>query len=56
MVLAYTERSAGAGEVNGANWWQVLLRPDVRVGRSDPALDPSGYRALMGRFQKSLGF
>lgn len=47
MVLAYTERSAGAGEVNGANWWQVLLRPDVRVGRSDPALDPSGYRALM---------
>jgi molybdate/tungstate transport system substrate-binding protein len=47
MVLAYTDRSVGAGEVNGANWWQVLLRPDVRVGRSDPALDPSGYRALM---------
>jgi len=47
MVLAYTERSVGAGEVNGSNWWQVLLRPDVRVGRSDPALDPSGYRALM---------
>jgi molybdate/tungstate transport system substrate-binding protein len=47
MVLAYTERSVGAGEVNGANWWQVLLRPDVRVGRSDPALDPNGYRALM---------
>jgi molybdate/tungstate transport system substrate-binding protein len=47
MVLAYTDRSVGAGEVNGANWWQVLLRPEVRVGRSDPALDPSGYRALM---------
>jgi molybdate/tungstate transport system substrate-binding protein len=47
MVLAYTDRSVGAGEVNGANWWQVLLRRDVRVGRSDPALDPSGYRALM---------
>jgi molybdate/tungstate transport system substrate-binding protein len=47
MVLAYTDRSAGAGEVNGSNWREVLLRPDVRVGRSDPALDPSGYRALM---------
>jgi molybdate/tungstate transport system substrate-binding protein len=47
MVLAYTDRSVGAGEVSGANWWQVLVRPGVRVGRSDPALDPSGYRALM---------
>jgi molybdate/tungstate transport system substrate-binding protein len=47
MVLAYTDRSAGADEVTGANWWQVLLRPGVRVGRSDPALDPAGYRALM---------
>jgi len=47
MVLAYTDRSVGAGEVNGSNWWQVLLRPGVRAGRSDPALDPSGYRALM---------
>jgi molybdate/tungstate transport system substrate-binding protein len=47
MVLAYTDRSAGAGEVNGSNWWQVMLRPGVRVGRSDPALDPAGYRALM---------
>ena len=47
MVLAYTDRSTGAGEVNGKNWWQVMLRPGVRVGRSDPALDPAGYRALM---------
>lgn len=47
MVLAYTDRSAGAGEVNAANWWQVVRREGVRVGRSDPALDPSGYRALM---------
>jgi len=47
MVLAYTDASAGAGEVNGENWWQVVQRPGVRVGRSDPALDPNGYRALM---------
>ncbi len=47
MVLIYTDRSAGAGEINGQNWWQILLRPGVRAGRSDPALDPNGYRTLM---------
>lgn len=47
MVLIHTEQSAGAAEINGQNWWQVLLRPGVRAGRSDPALDPNGYRTLM---------
>ena len=47
MVLAYTDRSVGAGEITPANWTTILLRPDVRTGRSDPALDPNGYRTLM---------
>jgi molybdate/tungstate transport system substrate-binding protein len=47
MVLIHTDQSRGAGEINGQNWWEVLQRPDVRVGRSDPALDPNGYRTLM---------
>jgi molybdate/tungstate transport system substrate-binding protein len=47
MVLIYTDQSIGAGEINGQNWWQVLLRPEVRAGRSDPTLDPNGYRTLM---------
>ena len=47
MVLAYTDRSIGAGEVNAANWATILLRPGVRTGRSDPLLDPNGYRTLM---------
>jgi molybdate/tungstate transport system substrate-binding protein len=47
MVLIYTGQSIGAGEINGNNWWQVLLRPGVRSGRSDPTLDPNGYRTLM---------
>jgi len=47
MVLIYTDQSTGAGEINGNNWWQVLLRPGVRAGRSDPVLDPNGYRTLM---------
>ena len=47
MVLIHTDQSLGAREINGRNWWQVLLRPDVRAGHSDPALDPNGYRTLM---------
>lgn len=46
--IAYTSRSRHAAELErGADWWRVLSRGDVEVGRSDPALDPAGYRALM---------
>jgi molybdate/tungstate transport system substrate-binding protein len=47
MVLAYTERSAGAKDVTPEAWWRVLLRPGVRSGHSNPSLDPNGYRTLM---------
>ena len=47
MVLAYTEKSRGAGEITPDNWWQVVTRPGVEVGRSDPNLDPAGYRVLL---------
>ena len=70
LVLIYTDESVGAEEINGQNWWQVLLRPDVRAGRAEPALDPNGYRTLMafqlaelfyrqpglaGRLERALG-
>ena len=47
MVLAYTERSHGAAEINTDNWWQIVTRPNVQVGRADPSLDPNGYRTLL---------
>jgi len=47
IVLAYTPKSRGAAEISADNWWAVLERPDVQVGRSDPAVDPSGYRTLL---------
>src|SRR5215218_10357943 len=47
MVLIYSDQSTGANEINPENWWQVLLRPGIRAGRSDPSLDPNGYRTLM---------
>ena len=47
MVLAYTDQSTGADEINRRNWWQILLRSGIRAGHSDPTLDPNGYRSLM---------
>jgi molybdate/tungstate transport system substrate-binding protein len=47
MVLAYHDRSRGAAEINTGNWWQVVTRPGVQVGRADPSLDPNGYRTLL---------
>jgi molybdate/tungstate transport system substrate-binding protein len=47
MVLAYTDRSKYANEITGDNWWQVVQRPGVEVGRADPDLDPNGYRTLL---------
>jgi molybdate/tungstate transport system substrate-binding protein len=47
MVLAYQDRSRGAGEINTGNWWRVVTRPEMQVGRADPSLDPNGYRTLL---------
>jgi molybdate/tungstate transport system substrate-binding protein len=47
IVLAYTDRSRGAREINAENWRQVITRPGVELGRSDPNVDPSGYRTLL---------
>jgi molybdate/tungstate transport system substrate-binding protein len=60
MVLAYEDRSRGASEINTNNWWQVITRPGVQVGRADPSLDPNGYRTLLvwqlaERFYKQPG-
>jgi molybdate/tungstate transport system substrate-binding protein len=47
MVLAHTTKSRFAGEITADNWWQVLARDGVETGRSDPQLDPNGYRTLL---------
>jgi molybdate/tungstate transport system substrate-binding protein len=47
LVLAYGPGAKHAAEINADNWWQVLQRPSVQVGRSDMRVDPSGYRADM---------
>jgi molybdate/tungstate transport system substrate-binding protein len=47
MVLAYTDRSRFADEMGTDTWWRILLRPGVETGRSDPQLDPNGYRSML---------
>jgi molybdate/tungstate transport system substrate-binding protein len=47
MVVAFTDRSRHAAEMRTETWAEILSRPDVEVGRSDPDLDPNGYRTLM---------
>lgn len=47
MVLAYTDRSRYADEVNTGNWYEILGRDGVICGRADPNTDPCGYRTLM---------
>lgn len=47
MVIAYNERSKFASEISRDNWFEVLLRPGVEYGHSDPNIDPCGYRSLM---------
>lgn len=47
MVLAYTPQSTAADRITSENWYQVLQERGVRWGRSEPSLDPAGYRTLM---------
>jgi molybdate/tungstate transport system substrate-binding protein len=47
LVLAYTNNSKYASEVNANNWYSVLSRPGVKIGLANPQLDALGYRALM---------
>ena len=45
MAIMYRPDSAFAGEINGQNWPEILLRKGVAYGHSDPNADPCGYRS-----------
>lgn len=51
MVLAYNPKSRFAGDLKEASkseqhLYEILQRKDFRLGRTDPKLDPKGYRTL----------
>lgn len=46
MVVAVAPRRASE-RTDSTNWFRALASNDVEVGRSNPDLDPAGYRAIM---------
>lgn len=46
ITFAYTDHSKGAATLTPDNWYQVLSQPGVKIGRSSPDTDPSGYQVL----------
>jgi len=47
MAIMYRPDSKYAKEINGQNWYRILLRKDVEYGHSDPNSDPCGYRSQL---------
>ncbi len=47
IVIAFTNKSKYADEINSKNWYEILAKPDVSFGFSDPNQDPCGYRSVM---------
>lgn len=47
MAIAYTAKSKYANEINAKNWPEIFLRDGVRVGHSNPNMDPCGYRSML---------
>lgn len=47
MAIMFRPDSPGAHEINGKNWFSVLLKKNVEYGHSDPNSDPCGYRTML---------
>ena len=47
LALAFRPESRYADEISEDNWYEVIMRPGVKLGISDPRFDACGYRALM---------
>ncbi len=47
MAIAYTDKSKFGKEINADNWPEIFLKEGVKVGHSNPNLDPCGYRSML---------
>ncbi|OGO17472.1 MAG: hypothetical protein A2Z14_17100 [Chloroflexi bacterium RBG_16_48_8] len=47
LALAYRKESRYGDEINDQNWYEIISKPDVKLGLSDPRFDALGYRTLM---------
>lgn len=46
ITFVYTAKSKYASKVDSKNWYRLLARPGVEIGRSNPDTDPSGYQTV----------
>ncbi|TVQ09904.1 MAG: extracellular solute-binding protein [Bacteroidetes bacterium] len=46
LAIVYTPRSRYAREIDTDNWMDILMRKDVKYGRSNPDMDPCGVRSV----------
>lgn len=47
MAIVYHDASRFSKEINEKNWYEILQKPQVIFGRSEPNADPCGYRAVL---------
>ncbi len=47
MVIAYTDKAKYADQITSKNWPEIFLKEGVKVGHSDPNMDPCGYRSML---------
>ncbi len=60
-AIAYTPHSKYSDEINATNWVDIFMREGVKVGHSNPNLDPCGYRSILvtqlaEKYYKKPGF
>ena len=46
LVIGYNPNSRFAADFKTKPWYQVLMQPGIRIGRTDPKLDPKGALTL----------
>lgn len=61
MAIAYTEHSKYSKEISAKNWTDIFMKKDVKIGHSNPNLDPCGYRSMLvtklaEKYYKKEGF
>ncbi len=46
ITFVYTDKSKYANEINADDWYKVLARQGVEIGRANPDTDPAGYQTV----------
>lgn len=47
IVIAFTQKSKRAKEISIKNWFSILSNDKIKIARSEPNLDPCGYRTVL---------